>query len=39
MIAALAGGPATLQLLPGVAHLPQREQPDEVVRRVAAFLA
>jgi pimeloyl-ACP methyl ester carboxylesterase len=39
MIAGLAGGPAMLQLLPGVAHMPQREQPDEVVRRIAAFLS
>ena len=35
----LCGGPATVQILPGVGHVPQREQPDEVVRRVADFLA
>ena len=38
-IAELAGQPAALQMLPGLGHVPQREQPDEVVRRVAEFLA
>jgi len=38
-IAAGAGGPATAQILPGLGHVPQRERPDEVLRRVAAFLA
>ena len=35
----LCGGPATVQMLPGLGHVPQRERPDEVVRRVAEFLA
>ena len=34
-----AGGPASMEMLPDTGHVPQREQPDEVVRRVAAFLA
>jgi pimeloyl-ACP methyl ester carboxylesterase len=39
MIAALAGGPASAQILSGRGHVPQREEPDEVVRRVADFVA
>ena len=39
LIGELAGQPAGVQILPGVGHVPQREQPDEVVRRVATFLA
>ena len=39
LIGALSGGPASVEILPGVGHVPQREQPDDVVRRVAAFLA
>ena len=38
-IGALAGGPADVQILAGAGHVPQRERPDDVVRRVAAFLA
>lgn len=33
------GHRAELQLLAGLGHVPQRERPDEVVRRVADFLA
>ena len=33
------GARATMQLLAGLGHVPQRERPDEVVARVAAFLA
>ena len=39
LIGELAGGPATVQILPGAGHVPQREQPGDVVRRVAEFLA
>lgn len=39
MIAELGAGPARVEILPGVGHVPQREQPDDVVRRVARFLA
>ena len=39
LIGELAGGPATVQILPGAGHVPQREQPEDVVRRVAGFLA
>lgn len=38
-IAALAGGGATLVLLPGVGHVPHRERADEVLGRVAGWLA
>ena len=38
LIGRLAGGPATVQLLAGRGHTPHREQPDDVVRRVADFL-
>ena len=37
-LAEFCGGPATVQILPGLGHVPQRERPDEVVRRVAEFL-
>ena len=39
MIARLAGGPARMELLPGLGHVPQRERPEEIMRRVATFLA
>ena len=39
MIARLAGGPARMELLAGLGHVPQRERPAEIARRVAAFLA
>jgi len=39
LIGELAGGPATVHILPGAGHVPQREQPDVVVRQVADFLA
>ena len=38
-IAEASGGPATVQILAGLGHVPQRERPDEVVRRVAGFLS
>ena len=38
-IGALVAGPATVEVLPGVGHMPHRERPADVVRRVAAFLA
>lgn len=38
-IAQGVSGPAEMQLLAGLGHVPQRERPDEVVRRVADFLA
>jgi pimeloyl-ACP methyl ester carboxylesterase len=39
MIARLAGGPARMELLAGLGHVPQRERPGEIARRVACFLA
>jgi len=39
LIARLAGGPARMELLAGLGHVPQREQPEAIVRRVAEFLA
>jgi pimeloyl-ACP methyl ester carboxylesterase len=39
LIGELGGGPASVRILPGVGHVPQREQPGEVVRLVADFLA
>jgi len=39
MIARLAGGPARMQMLAGLGHVPQRERPEEIARRVAEFLA
>ena len=38
MIARLAGGPARMELLARLGHVPQRERPDEIARRVATFL-
>ena len=38
MIAGLGAGPGRAEILPGVGHVPQRERPDDVVRRVADFL-
>jgi len=39
LIAELGAGPARVEILPGVGHVPQRERPDEVLRLVAGFLA
>jgi len=39
MIERLAGGPARSEMLAGLGHVPQRERPDEIARRVADFLA
>jgi pimeloyl-ACP methyl ester carboxylesterase len=39
LIARLAGGPARMEMLAGLGHVPQRERPDEIARRVATFLA
>ncbi|MFL6681899.1 MAG: alpha/beta fold hydrolase [Burkholderiaceae bacterium] len=39
MIARLAGGPARMEMLAGLGHVPQRERPGEIARRVATFLA
>jgi len=39
MIARLAGGPARMEILAGLGHVPQRERPEEIARRVATFLA
>ena len=36
---ALAGGPATLALLPGCGHVPHRQHPQRVLDAVAGFLA
>jgi len=38
LIAELSAGPARVEILPGVGHVPQRERPDEVLRLVAGFL-
>ena len=35
----LSGGPANVEIIPGVGHVPHRERPGEIVRRVADFLA
>ncbi|KAB0612360.1 alpha/beta fold hydrolase [Castellaniella defragrans] len=34
-----SGGPARIELMPGVGHFPHRERMDEVLRLVAAFLS
>jgi len=39
MIARLAGGPARMEILAGLGHVPQRERPEEIARRVATFLS
>ena len=39
LIGERAGGPARVEILPGVGHLPHREQPELVVRLIADFLA
>ena len=39
MIGELVAGPATVEILPGAGHMPHRERPDDIVRRVAEFLA
>ncbi len=39
MIGERVAGPAIVEILPGVGHMPHRERPDDVVRRVAEFLA
>jgi len=38
-IAGLVSGPSQLEIMPGVRHVPHREQEEWVVRRVAHFLA
>jgi pimeloyl-ACP methyl ester carboxylesterase len=38
LIAAWSGAAVTVEILPGVHHLPHREQPDQVVRLVSDFL-
>lgn len=38
LIGRLAGGPATVEVLAGLGHMPHREQPALVVASVAAFL-
>ncbi|CAN5807427.1 alpha/beta hydrolase [soil metagenome] len=38
-IGRLAGGPAQIEVLPGVGHVPHREQPDRVGHLIAEFLA
>ena len=38
-IGELAGGPAQVEILEGVGHLPHRERPELVVRLIADFLA
>jgi pimeloyl-ACP methyl ester carboxylesterase len=39
LMARHSGGPVERAILPGIGHMPHREQLDEVLRRVAAFLA
>jgi len=39
LIARGAGGPAHMELLAGLGHVPQRDRPEDIVRRVADFLA
>ncbi len=39
LIGRLAGGPTRVEILPGVGHVPHREQPAEVMRLLASFLA
>lgn len=38
-IAAQAGGPVTVALMPGTGHMPHRERPEAVLETVRAFLA
>lgn len=38
LIAELAAGPVQKAILPGIAHVPHREQPERIVAMVAAFL-
>ena len=38
LIAQWSGGAVRVEILPGVHHLPHREQPDQVVRLVSGFL-
>lgn len=38
-IACMVGGPAQLEIMPGVRHVPHREQEDWVVSRVSQFLS
>ncbi|MGN6578816.1 MAG: alpha/beta fold hydrolase [Bordetella sp.] len=38
LIAQHSGGPVERAILPGIGHMPHREQPDQVLRRLAAFL-
>jgi pimeloyl-ACP methyl ester carboxylesterase len=39
LIGERAAGPARVEIMPGVGHLPHREQPARVLRLVAGFLA
>lgn len=39
MIARLTGGPAQLEIMPGVRHVPHREQGRWVAERIASFIA
>ncbi|WP_019938660.1 alpha/beta fold hydrolase [Bordetella sp. FB-8] len=39
LMARHSGGPVRRAILPGVGHMPHREQPDQVLRLVADFLA
>ena len=38
LIGRLSKGPAQVEILPGVGHVPHREQPEQVLGRVAGFL-
>lgn len=38
LIGELCGGPTQIEILPDVGHVPQREQPAEVLRRITEFL-
>jgi pimeloyl-ACP methyl ester carboxylesterase len=38
MIGRLVAGPSTVEILPGVGHVPHRERPDDIIGRVAGFL-
>lgn len=39
MIGQIGGGPTRVEILPGVGHVPHREQPTEILRMLAEFLA
>ncbi len=38
-IGRLSGGPAQVEILPGIGHVPHREQPAVVLEKIVAFLA